>query len=233
MAPLFSSLLKLLCLSQLATANVEKTIFLGPEAVPVPLAHPTLEDLHIDTLTPQENWSLRTRISAKFPSQSSPQGDATWLLLDNLQPGRRYEVRICWAATQPTSFTLRTHELSAVFDSPDLITSLWAYSTTRQPVDATPKPHGSGERRSSVLFLEILAAADFFTTNTTLMQNPPLVEADIILDPFMFNVLPRSLVPTIGYIVVVAAGSLMIARWIVAHIRAIASTETQKQKKHQ
>jgi hypothetical protein len=41
------------------------------------------------------------------------------------------------------------------------------------------------------------------------------------------------LVPTIGYIVVVAAGSFMIARWIVAQIRTIASTETQKQKKHQ
>ncbi|KAK0626239.1 hypothetical protein B0T14DRAFT_534436 [Immersiella caudata] len=233
MAPFFPHLLKLLCLSQLAAANVEKAIFLGPEGVPVPLAHPTLEDLHIDTLTPQENWSLRTRISAKFPSESSPHGDTTWLLLDNLQAGQRYEVRICWAATQPTSFTLRTHELSTVFDTPDLIASLWAYSTARQPADATPKAQTSGERRSSVLFLEIIAAADFFTTNATLMQNPPLVDADITLDPFLFNVLPRSLVPTIGYIIVVAAGSFMVARWVVAQIHTIISNDPQKQKKQQ
>ncbi|KAK0651456.1 hypothetical protein B0T16DRAFT_453918 [Cercophora newfieldiana] len=230
MAPLLSHLIKLLCLAQLAAANVEKAIFLGPEAVPVPLAHPTLEDLHINKLTPQE-WSLRTRISAKFPSPSNPHGDATWLLLDDLQEGQRYEVRICWAATQPTSFTLRTHELSAVWENPDLITSLWAYSTARQPEEISPKAHGSGERRSSVLFLEVLAAADFFTTNATLMQNPPPVDVDIILDPFLFNVLPRSLVPTIGYIAVVAVGSFFIARWIVAQIRTITLDSTSQQKK--
>ena len=252
MAPLLSSLTRLLCLTRLAAANVEKTIFLGPNAVPVPLAHPTLEDLHIDTLTPQD-WSLRTRLAAKFPSPSSPQGDATWFFLNDLQEGQRYEVRICWAATvrprhpfsslthedtkhvpqQPTSFTLRTHELSEVWDNPDLITSLWAYSTARQPSEASPRPRASGERRSSVLFLEVLAAADFFTTNTTLMQRPPLVDVDIILDPFLFNVLPRSLVPTIGFIIVVAAASFLAAQWIVTQIRMITSFngDSQKQQK--
>jgi len=110
---------------------------------------------------------------------------------------------------------------------------LWEYSTARQPAKLTPKSHGSGERRSSVLFLEVLAAADFFTTNTTLMQNPPPVNVDIILDPFIFNILPRSLLPTIGYIVVVAVVSFMTAQWTVAQLRAVIAESSSEQKKQQ
>lgn len=54
------------------------------------------------------------------------------------------------------------------------------------------------------MFLQILSTADYFTTNSTLMKNPPPVDVDIILDPFLLNVLPRSLLPTVIYIVVVA-----------------------------
>jgi hypothetical protein len=35
------------------------------------------------------------------------------------------------------------------------------------------------------------------------MQNPPPVLVDIILDPFLFNVVPQSLVSTGAYIIVV------------------------------
>jgi hypothetical protein len=84
-------------------SNVEKTIFLGPASIPIPQAHPTLEDLHIDVLTPN-NSSLRTHLEAQFPPDPTLKpsylgGKATWLLLDNLEPNRRYEVRICWPAT--------------------------------------------------------------------------------------------------------------------------------------
>jgi hypothetical protein len=81
-----------------ALANTEKAIFLGPEPVPIPLTHPTLSDLHLDTLTPT-NLTLRTQLAAQFPSAAHPQGTATWLVLDNLTPHQRYEVRVCWAAT--------------------------------------------------------------------------------------------------------------------------------------
>ena len=79
-------------------ANTEKAIFIGPLSVNIPSAHPTLEDLHVDTLTPT-NWAIRTHLEARFPSISSPHGKATWLILDDLTEGQRYEVRVCWAAT--------------------------------------------------------------------------------------------------------------------------------------
>ena len=97
--PLLLTLLLSLTIASLSSANVEKTIFLGPDPVPIPLSHPTLSDLHIDTLTPSSPRSLRTRIGAKFPNSSHPFGESTWLLLDNLQKDQRYEVRVCWTAT--------------------------------------------------------------------------------------------------------------------------------------
>lgn len=81
-------------------ANTEKTIFLGPEPVTIPLTHPTLSDLRLHTLTPAPaNGTLRTQLPAQFPSPEHPEGTVTWLLLDNLAPHQRYEVRVCWAAT--------------------------------------------------------------------------------------------------------------------------------------
>lgn len=79
-------------------ANTEKAIFLGPETVNIPSAKPSLDDLNIDILTPT-NWSIRTHIEAEFPSDSRKAGKPTWLLLDNLTEGQRYELRVCWAAT--------------------------------------------------------------------------------------------------------------------------------------
>jgi hypothetical protein len=79
-------------------ANTEKVIFLGPASFQVPVEHPTLEDLRLETLSPQ-SWSLRTFIEAEFPTNSSKYGKSSWYLLQKLSEGRKYEVRICWAAT--------------------------------------------------------------------------------------------------------------------------------------
>lgn len=79
-------------------ANTEKAIFVGPASVDIPSTHPTFDDLHVDTLTPA-NWAIRTYLEAQFPNISSPHGKATWLILDDLTEGQRYEVRVCWAAT--------------------------------------------------------------------------------------------------------------------------------------
>ncbi|KAK5661010.1 hypothetical protein OQA88_12388 [Cercophora sp. LCS_1] len=220
----------LLCLAQTALCNVEKTIFLGPDPAPIPLTHPTLDDLHIDTLTP-DNWSLRTLLTAKFPTDHHPKGYSTWLILDNLQPSQRYEVRICWAATQPTSFRLDTHTFDTVFSTPNLITSLNDYSLTRQPSTPSEKTASiKGERHASTLFLHILAAADYHTTNATLMKNPSPVLVDIILDPFLFNIIPRSLLPTIGVIIVVAITSYFIAQWVVTQLNALVAASTSIKK---
>ena len=79
-------------------ANVEKTIFLGPEAIHIPNAHPNLADLHLDILTPV-HWSIRRQLIASFPNSTNPKGIETWMLLDGLEQDRRYEVRTCWVAT--------------------------------------------------------------------------------------------------------------------------------------
>ena len=82
----------------LVFANVEKTIFLGPEPVNIPNQQPSLSSLNIDTLTP-EDWSLRTHLEAKFPTAESKRGTSSWFILESLTEGQRYEVRICWLAT--------------------------------------------------------------------------------------------------------------------------------------
>lgn len=88
-----------LLLAHLAAANVEKAIFLGPAPVNIPLQQPTLTDLNLRTLTPEDN-SVRTELSRALSKESPepPPGHATWLILDHLTEGQRYELRVCWAA---------------------------------------------------------------------------------------------------------------------------------------
>ncbi|KAK4241370.1 hypothetical protein C8A03DRAFT_41197 [Achaetomium macrosporum] len=225
-----------------ALANTEKTIFLGPEAATIPLAQAKpLAGLRLDTLTPA-NGTLRTQLAAQFPSPEYPHGTATWLVLDKLTPNQRYEVRVCWPATQPTAFSLTTFPLSTVWDSPELMASLRAYSMSRQQLselaasspshDDDEVPASSSEREeeaSSMLLLRILAAADYFTTDSALMSNVPPVDADIILDPFLFNVLPRSLAGTACYIVAVAAAAYLAARRVASWIGELAVSGSLQQ----
>lgn len=79
-------------------ANVEKTIFIAPEAIHIPLQHPNLDDLHLDVLTLSQP-SLRTHIPASFPKSPDTRGTTSWFLLDELRQEQRHEVRVCWAAT--------------------------------------------------------------------------------------------------------------------------------------
>ncbi|KAL2192419.1 hypothetical protein P885DRAFT_73030 [Corynascus similis CBS 632.67] len=227
----FMSAVLALFLSTLVLANTEKTIFLGPEPINTPLTHPTLSDLRLHTLTPT-NGTLRTRLSAQFPSSDQPRGTATWLLLDKLTPNQRYELRVCWPATQPTEFTISTFPVTTVWDTPELITSLHAYSLSREsPISedvlpSPPKERDGSEREASVLFLRILAAADYYTTDASLMVSVPPVDVDIILDPFLFNVLPRSIAGTACYIIVVAATAYLLAWRIVYAIQGLVSSAT-------
>lgn len=83
-----------------ALGNVEKTIFLAPPSISIPSGHPNLNDLYLDVLSaPLSQLSLRRQVPASFPTPTDPRGNETWLLLEGLQEGRRYEVRICWLAT--------------------------------------------------------------------------------------------------------------------------------------
>ncbi|TLS25386.1 hypothetical protein PpBr36_07199 [Pyricularia pennisetigena] len=246
---LIGVLLSMCAFAPHVAANVEKTIFLGPETINVPHQSPTIADLGLDVLSPHsaETRSIRTYLEAEFPGkddQGLRKGKTTWLLLDNLKPGQRYEVRVCWMATQPTSFTLKTHEVPVVWDTPELISALSEYSTARLEKRSThegERPEQSsrkaterqGEHEASVLLLEILAAADYFTDDADLMEKVEPVHVDIILDPYVFNVLPRSLIPTVLYILVVATVFSLFARRMAAGFREFASDKATTEKKKQ
>jgi hypothetical protein len=79
--------------------------------------------------------------------------------------------------------------------------------------------------------LHIQAAADYYTMNQTLMKNPPLVLVDIILDPFILNVVPRSLIPTAAYIVILAIGGFYLSKYVNGWIRIMALDSVRLEKK--
>ncbi|CAI7604987.1 unnamed protein product [Penicillium pancosmium] len=227
------SLLSLLF--SIAHANVEKTIFLGPPATTIPSEEPDLDDLGLERLSPA-NPVVRTQLNASFPTTDAPDGTDSWFFLEDLTPGQRYEVRVCWLATQPTTFTLTTHLLSETIEEKSLLSSLSIFSTARLSTqdprlqtNAIPRTAGRnfkrktdhpdpGPVRSSVLFLRVRAAADYFTKDQALMVSPEPVAVDLILDPFIWNVFPRSLVPTAGWIVVVGVVAFFVARWVAGEI---------------
>ncbi|RGP79702.1 hypothetical protein FLONG3_2146 [Fusarium longipes] len=217
-------------------ANVEKTIFTAPALLPIPQQKPSLADLRLPVLTPDVS-EIRTNLSRIFPFEPKDyaSGAATWVLLDNLNPEQRYECRVCWAAIQPTGFVMDVFELDTVWETPELIQSLAGYAFSRQDDGAelheeAPQP-GVKERKASLLLLQIKASADYFTDDEALMKYPPPVLVDLILDPYLFNVIPRSLVPTTGYIIAVAAVSWFIARSVASKLQAIAGTADSADKK--
>ncbi|KAF7628297.1 hypothetical protein AFLA_003658 [Aspergillus flavus NRRL3357] len=222
---LLQYLLLLCTLAFPAIANVEKTIFIAPQPLIIPTVDPTLDDLGLDRLS-SSSPVLRTRINATFPTNEFP-GTDSWYFLENLTPGQRYEVRVCWLATskQPTAFTLTTHTLPQAIDDPALFSSISLYSQAHlaSPQSNTvPRKsssfHDQAPTSDSVLFLRVTAAADYFSLNKALMENVPPVAADIILDPFLWNIFPQSLVPTACYICVVGCLAVVIAWWVLGEL---------------
>jgi len=78
--------------------NVEKAIFIAPNAITIPSQSPSFDSLQLQSLSPT-NSTVRTELQAKFPSETSPSGSTSWFILQQLAEGQRYEVRVCWAAT--------------------------------------------------------------------------------------------------------------------------------------
>lgn len=110
------------------------------------------------------------------------------------------------------------YPISEVFDTPALIQDLAKYA--EKPERARPEPsESSSKNKESVLFLRVRAAADFFTTDKALMSSPPSVDVDLILDPYVFNVFPRSLSPTAAYIVVLATGAWVVSGYVWRYVQ--------------
>lgn len=87
-----------LLLAQHAAANVEKTIFVAPLPWAIPAENAAIDDLGLDRLSPTD-YMVRTNLNASFPTDDEPYGTESWFYLEDLTPGQRYEVRICWMAT--------------------------------------------------------------------------------------------------------------------------------------
>lgn len=197
-------------------ANVEKTIFLGPSPVTLLHVSPGLDDLNLPVLSPVKTI-LPTQLPVRFPDKSLPRGLDSWYLLRGLEAGRRYEVRLCWPATQPTDFWLDTYTVTHVFETPDLIQSLAEHSQQRQSSrvhDQAVNEQDDSDLVQSVLFLRVQAAAAYYSANRTLMDHPLPVDVDIILDPFLLNIFPQSLGPVAVYITVVAVGAWFLSDYI-------------------
>ena len=129
-----------------------------------------------------------------------------------------------------------------MWDTPELTQSVADYSFSTHEADSAAgkeqrkresRPDEGEERFSSILLLRVQAAADYFTDNADLMKKPPPVLVDLILDPFLFNVLPRSLLPTIGYILAVTGATWFVARWAASLLRSVASSAATPAKKTQ
>lgn len=63
------------------------------------------------------------------------------------------------------------------------------------------------------------------------MRDVPPVAVDVILDPFLWNVFPRSLVPTAAWVVVVAVLAGVVARWVVGEVgRVIEDARVERER---
>lgn len=191
-------------------ANTEKAIFLAP-------ATSELKSLNrsLDTLTPAVP-KLRKSLPVAFPTDDLPYGTEFWFLLRDLNPGQRYEVRVCWAATQPTSFLLTAFDVNDILDSPEIFAAASIFGS--QLPD---------REQESVVILLLHAAADFFTTDKSRMQLPPPVDIDIILDSYLANIFPKSLLATAGYIICLAIAAWFISGYIWRKLSSI-TADTKK-----
>ncbi|KAI5288699.1 hypothetical protein KEM54_004988 [Ascosphaera aggregata] len=170
-----------------------------------------------------------------------PAGAETWFILNQLRPGQRYEVRVCWAATQPTELWLHTFTIDEIRESPALNLSLVKFIASEEaktqrrqlhridPIQPSDQKVQTGD--ASSLFLRVTAAADYFTLNETLMLHPEPIHVDLILDPFLGNVFPRSLVPVGMYISIIAVIAWFVSGLVWGFLLSIAETESAEKGK--
>lgn len=78
-------------------ANTEKVIFSAPPTETLSELYDLKEEI-FQTLTPEDSV-LRTSLPVAFPTTDRPKGLDSWYRLEGLEEDRRYEVRVCWAAT--------------------------------------------------------------------------------------------------------------------------------------
>jgi len=159
----------------------------------------------------------------------------SWFLLDALQPDQRHELRVNWAATQPTEFEISSHTVDEVLATPALLAELSEYTKrrARQP-SLTDRLHAPSTRegKASSLFVKVRCAADYYTVERGLMEEPPPVLVDLILDPYALNVVPESLLPVIGYITILVFVAWFVSQWIWRWLDKVSSETLRETKSH-
>ena len=132
---------------------------------------------------------------------------------------------------------LDVYEIPTVWDTPELIQSLADYATWRQetlqsaPIYNAVRSVLDVESPSSLLLVRIQAAADYYTDDYTLMNDPSPVLVDLTLDPYILNAVPRSLLPTAGYLGVVGLMTWLLSRKAAQTLKSIANAEEDDEKK--
>lgn len=219
-------LLPLFAVVLTAYANTEKVIFVAP-GFSTATVKPSVKGrtLEIDELSPTSR-TLRKSLPVAFPSLQQPQGLESWYLLTSLNPRQRYEVRVCWAATQPSTFSLDTFRPEDTHAIPDSIQGL--IGSEQHQLDSLGRQLEKAP--GSDLLLRIESVATFYTINQTLMRSPPPVDVDIIIDPYLGNVFPASLVKTAVYIVVLAIGSWFVSGAVWRSISAPAAAASKQHR---
>jgi len=132
-------------------------------------------------------------------------------------------------------FDLAVYELDTVWQTPELIQSLANYSFSRQDQETVLTKESTQtegrEREASVLLLQIKSSADYFTNDAALMKVPSPVHVDLILDPYLYGIVPHSLVPTAGYLVLVGAVAWFVSRSVASRLQTITVTADGANKK--
>lgn len=142
---------------------------------------------------------------------------------------------------QPTAFTLSTYTLEQVTSDKATLASISRFSNARLAslpgtgAGSTSRrnSHSKGSKRNqengeTALFLRIDAVADYFSLSEQLMQSVPPVTVDLVLDPFLGNVFPRSLVSTACWGLAVAAVAVGVSRWVVREIGRVVVQEMRQ-----
>ncbi|RPA99547.1 hypothetical protein L873DRAFT_1683104 [Choiromyces venosus 120613-1] len=123
----------------------------------------------------------------------------------------------------PTDFTLNIYTPSQLLDKPSLLAHMTAYATRQLPFSAVNELSGPSADPRSALYLDIQAKADYYTHKKHRMETPDSVGVEIILDPFILNLLPESLLPIIITIVLITLSAFWASGRVYSTLRNMAS----------
>jgi len=162
-----------------ALANVEKVIFIPPPRPhPLQLTHAPSSLFRLSPGNPRLSTALDLGTNIIITSPSDGRGEAgseSWVVLEQLIPGKRYEVRIVWAATEPAEFEL------GVFTEVEAVEAGAGGGKVIRSEEVVEEEENSGEgergvrarRRSSsetVMYLRILAIKDRYNPDPVTVE---------------------------------------------------------------